>query len=323
MSPRELEKSHAPGTVDKSLVQAEREIEIGRQQELRSIEQENKADRERMINEKTSQDKLADRRDKSERSKFSDAAASGDTAVEGGEIVPPSVEAVVPEKPEVKAPVVEQPVVPVPETPSAADVRAAKEKANREAARRKKAEQEKSGLTKQEQQYRNALELEQRKLAREKDLLEKAKRDQGQPTENASGISAPVDKDAALRLSAERERRLLDQQRVAIRRDFEAGVERLYNEAVDLFKKHLYEESREDFLQVSDMIKGYKKTDYYLGQIDKVLKTAAKRAPLTVPVLAPPAETAPRIDPVLPASGDGRTKAVSQALDSFDAGPRR
>ncbi|MEI6438227.1 MAG: tetratricopeptide repeat protein [Candidatus Omnitrophota bacterium] len=78
--------------------------------------------------------------------------------------------------------------------------------------------------------------------------------------------------------AANEEKRRLEEQRAAIARDFEDGVERLYVEALDLYKKHAYEEAKEDLTQVNELIKGYKKSEQYLISIDKELSKPSRRS---------------------------------------------
>jgi TolA-binding protein len=72
-----------------------------------------------------------------------------------------------------------------------------------------------------------------------------------------------------LKQAAEQEKQYLQEQRALIRKDFEDGVERLYNEAIGLFKKKMYVQARQDFEQVDKLIKGYKKTAQYLKDTER------------------------------------------------------
>ncbi|NTV28555.1 MAG: hypothetical protein HGA80_00545, partial [Candidatus Omnitrophica bacterium] len=173
-------------------------------------------------------------------------------------------------------------------------------------------QKEKVRLEKQEAVQRKADEKKREHLMQDTNVLDKVRVEEGRKKkaqiaaiESPSGskptavavplqsgaavkpLSASDTQEASLRLSIENGKRALQQQREAIRRDFEDGVERLYTDAVDLFKKRLYEEARQEFLQVADMIQGYKKTDYYLGQISRVLKVdsqnLASQAPNPIP----------------------------------------
>ncbi len=104
-----------------------------------------------------------------------------------------------------------------------------------------------------------------------------------------------------IKQAAEEEKRQLEEQRQLIRKDFEDGVERVYSEAVVLFKKKKYSEAYEDFQQVDGLIKGYKKTADYLKDIER-------RAPSPKPTRA--------LVPVV--SSQASTQDVADALDSFD-----
>ena len=74
-----------------------------------------------------------------------------------------------------------------------------------------------------------------------------------------------------LKQAAEQEKQHLEDQRASIRKDFEDGVERFYNEAIGLFKKKMYDEAYQDFEQVDQLIKGYKKTAQYLKETERQL----------------------------------------------------
>jgi hypothetical protein len=117
-----------------------------------------------------------------------------------------------------------------------------------------------------------------------------------------------------LKQAAEEEKKTLEQQRVEIRREFEAGVAKLYNEAVDLYKKRLYPQALENFNQVNELIKGYKKTEYYVQQIDKRLTGG-----LSVPKM----QSAPSVEENVPAVPDSRNKTVNDVLDQFETGAVR
>ncbi|MBF0486074.1 MAG: hypothetical protein HQL16_06140 [Candidatus Omnitrophica bacterium] len=120
-------------------------------------------------------------------------------------------------------------------------------------------------------------------------------------------VTKVSDKAAVLKASVEEEKHLLAQQREAIRHDFEVGVERLYSDAVALFKKRQYEEAGQDFQQVNDLIPGYKKTGDYLRQINK---TTEKK---TVDVLQPPP----------PAVDQNRARSILEALDTYDTSAKK
>jgi TolA-binding protein len=79
-----------------------------------------------------------------------------------------------------------------------------------------------------------------------------------------------------LQQAAERERQQLEEQRSSIRKEFEEGVDRLYNEAIGLFKKKMYDEARQDFEQVDELIKDYKKTAQYLKETERYLSGSAR-----------------------------------------------
>ncbi|MBF0593813.1 MAG: hypothetical protein HQL22_02465 [Candidatus Omnitrophica bacterium] len=113
-----------------------------------------------------------------------------------------------------------------------------------------------------------------------------------------------------LQAAANEERRLLEEQRAAIARDFEQGVERLYVEAQALYKKRVYDEARADFEQVDELIKGYKKTAQYLKQLEK-----------EIPVVS----TNPQSIIVIPSSSksNDQQQAVSHVLDNAEAGSAR
>ena len=73
---------------------------------------------------------------------------------------------------------------------------------------------------------------------------------------------------------SEYDNRKLEDQRRAIRRDLESGVERMYQDALSLYQRDLFEQARVAFQEVNAVINGYKKTQDYLARIDLKLKTA-------------------------------------------------
>ncbi len=119
----------------------------------------------------------------------------------------------------------------------------------------------------------------------------------------SAGIPPEDPSTLLLKQTAAREKRRLEEQRTAIRKEFEEGVERFYNEAVDLYKKKNYEEALEGFAQVDGLIKGYKKTDQYLEDSRRAL---GRGRPVQVPQR-----------PLLPA-GQDRMRSVTSTLDAFD-----
>ncbi len=86
-----------------------------------------------------------------------------------------------------------------------------------------------------------------------------------------SAVSAEDPTTTILKQAATEEKRRLEEQRTAIRKEFEAGTEQLYLEGVGFFKKKLYQDARQDFEQVNGLIQGYKDTDKYLKKIDRIL----------------------------------------------------
>jgi hypothetical protein len=289
MSDRDKKKLSVSEATDQSLAVAERDLEIQRKQELRAIERENMLERGQMINEKTVLDNYANRQDNEERSRFHKAAQQMDQTA--ADIAP-------------------VPADPQPKSEAAAAVPGAKEDGDKKSVK----------PTKERLRYGKEMGQEKAKFTKEKDLFEKAQREQADSKGIRRGTS-PAASEAMLHASAEDEKRILDQQRDAIRKDFESGVEKLYVEAVDLFKKRIYEDARQDFLQVDDMIQGYKKTGYYLEQIEKMSKVGVKPA-LVVTPLPSAAPIIPQSENVSPSKDNGRAKAVSQALDSFNAASR-
>ena len=121
--------------------------------------------------------------------------------------------------------------------------------------------------------------------------------------------AAQEEKSRLLKVAADQEKRLLNQQRAAIQKDFEAGVSRLYNDAVLLFNKQLYEEAREVFLEVQGLISGYKKTDDYLKQISRKI-SGQKGSSGMSPSPASSSETI--------SAGD-RSQAMTQILDRVES----
>jgi tetratricopeptide (TPR) repeat protein len=127
----------------------------------------------------------------------------------------------------------------------------------------------------------------------------------------AAKVVSPEQERLSLKQTAEEEKKALEQQRLAIQRDFEAGVAKLYNEALDLYKKRQYPQALENFNQVNELIKGYKKTEYYIQQIDKGL---------TGGLSLPKMQSTPSVEESVPAVPDSRNKAVNDVLDKFEAG---
>ncbi len=82
----------------------------------------------------------------------------------------------------------------------------------------------------------------------------------------------------AIQDAVAREKKQLEEQRQAIRKDFEEGVDRLYQEAVDLYKKRSYDDSLQSFTEVDGLIKGYKKTGKYLKDLERLSPKAAQGA---------------------------------------------
>ncbi|MBF0123130.1 MAG: hypothetical protein HQL21_06975 [Candidatus Omnitrophica bacterium] len=121
--------------------------------------------------------------------------------------------------------------------------------------------------------------------------------------------AAQQEKARLLRVAADEEKRLLNQQRAAIRKDFEAGVNRLYNEAVGLFNKKLYEEAQELFLEVQELIPEYKKTNDFLRQISR--KIYGQKESFTVP--------SPEGVSLETVSGDQHSQSVTQILDHVES----
>jgi hypothetical protein len=117
-----------------------------------------------------------------------------------------------------------------------------------------------------------------------------------------------------LQQNAVAEKKVLEEQRMAIRRDFEDGVSKLYNEGVDLYKKRRYPQALENFVQVNELIKGYKKTDHYVEMIEKEL---SKNFP------SPRVKSVLPVQESVPAVPDSRNKAVSDVLDQFEGGAQK
>ena len=126
----------------------------------------------------------------------------------------------------------------------------------------------------------------------------------------AGAVIPPVVEKNIVQTAVDEEKRRLAEQHAAIQRDFNAGVERVYGEALELYKNKMYDEARADLIQVNDLIKGYKKTEQYLKMIDKERAKAAAAASV-VPVV-PPAS-----------SPDIHHKAVTDILDRLETTPAR
>jgi TolA-binding protein len=147
----------------------------------------------------------------------------------------------------------------------------------------------------------------------EDELMKTSEKVSAYDQEAAKAMTADQER-LTLKQAAEEEKKTLEQQRVEIRREFEAGVAKLYNEAVDLYKKRLYPQALENFNQVNELIKGYKKTEYYVQQIDKRLTGG-----LSVPKM----QSAPSVEENVPAVPDSRNKTVNDVLDQFETGAVR
>jgi TolA-binding protein len=76
--------------------------------------------------------------------------------------------------------------------------------------------------------------------------------------------------------NADRDRASLDEQRKAVRRDFEAGVRRIYDQALSSYKQRRYDEARDGFSQTQDLIPGYRDSLAYIGKIDRIVAARAK-----------------------------------------------
>ncbi len=103
------------------------------------------------------------------------------------------------------------------------------------------------------------------------------------------------------------EKSRLDTQHRAIQRDLEAGVDRLYLEAIALYKRQQYDRARVNFEQVNALIVGYKKTAQYLLQIEK------KSSPNNVTSASPNAGQSSSSIKV-----DNRQEAISNFLDKIE-----
>jgi TolA-binding protein len=113
--------------------------------------------------------------------------------------------------------------------------------------------------------------------------------------------------------AAREERRKLEEQRALIARDFEAGVGRLYTEAIGLYNKKIYDEARNDFNQVNGLIPGYKKTARYLALVEKKIRGASVIEKKTL-FRSPSAAMEYRYD---------RLQSVSHELDAISSNPVR
>ncbi len=337
-----------------------RGFQTQRQQDLREIEQANRAERERMLSDKEKLTDVADDTEDKERAKFDKLARKEKMPKEGQVILPAPVVAVPPplpekvkETPQPKPVVVKKTVVRHQEP--AIDL----EKFRRE---KKKIEHEDKRLREKDAALRKSLQREQEKavscLRAKEELLKKEEAliivpkpvvsaqpvtvDQKSEIKKetpivvkATAIAAEKDKTDLLTQAAIEERRMLAEQRSAIHKDFEAGVDRLYNDAVVLYQARQYEDAYEDFIQVNKMIKEYKKTAYYLKKINKMPKKNETRL-LLQPVVVPkskdetkkpevpkPVEEPKPVDsykPVMasPAQSAERSATVTNVLDLFD-----
>jgi hypothetical protein len=311
---------------EKSLTRAERDLEIQRVQELRTIEKENMAERTMMLGKKSAQgdnfqdQKLIERTDvKTTGTQVPSLMQRDMVNLTAGE---KAIQKEIGTKQEA-------------EQPLSMASSSKKGPALKETVYRNIVQPESGDLTKEGAEYREKLDRERIKLEREKELIGKSRNERTRQTQEPVNVKDPKTvesqikavisaKEEKLPKTVQEEQFILSQQRAAIKKDFEDGVERLYSEAIDLFKKRAYEEARENFLQVNDMIKGYRKTGYYLGQIDKVLQGNQRSSSVEAAGYIPQSvRSASQITPAASDSTSGRTQAISQALDSLDESYRR
>lgn len=333
-------------------------FEIKRKQDLREIEQANRAERQRMLADKAELLDVADKKEDKERAKF-DKLAREEKMPKEGQVLLPKKTAVMAE-PVAASVVIEEKPVPEPKTVvlKKAVVRSALPAVDLEKFRQEKNKLDRQDriLKQKDAELRKALYRDQDKAisrlkAKERSLkkeqavtvIEKKKdvpvvieasvqkRDQKAAVVAIDKTLDSVAKNntALLVESAAGEKRMLAQQRAAIRKDFETGVERLYNGAVVLYQQRQYEEAGQDLLAVDKMIKDYKKTGYYLNKISKRLprkKETLLSVPTynekgsvkdTSPVVSKPAESLKAVMAV-PALHDERSRTVNSVLDLFD-----
>ncbi|MEI8012496.1 MAG: hypothetical protein WCI27_08490, partial [Candidatus Omnitrophota bacterium] len=70
---------------------------------------------------------------------------------------------------------------------------------------------------------------------------------------------------------SDQEKRRIEEQRAIVRKEFEDGVDRFYNDAVMLYNKKRFAEALESFRQVDSLIKGYKKTAVYMENASRLV----------------------------------------------------
>ncbi len=280
------------------LIAAQRDLDIRRQQELREIERKNTQQRQEMLSKKEQGTSAAVAQDHQERVKFtqqdgpSKEPSSKDAKVLESTAQQQQAQAVRVTK-ETKLEVTDASA----ESASKEKIRTSPSKVERRMARAdavdKKERERRAQVAKQLLEIEQAEEkkrqfylnpavgkgMDQAELIRRnqqdvKQILKNVAYD-GVAVEGASqpSVAAEDPTTALLKQAASEERRLLDAQRVAIRKEFEAGTEQLYLEAIGFYKKKMYQDARQDFEQVNGLIQGYKDTDKYLKKIDRVLNS--------------------------------------------------
>ncbi len=119
-------------------------------------------------------------------------------------------------------------------------------------------------------------------------------------TDLPGGAATEDTSDVMVTQAVARQKRQLEEQRAAVRKEFEEGVDRFYNDAITLYNKKMYQEAIEDFRQVDALIKGYKKTAYYLEAARKAQTKAWQAKGVETP------------------AEDGRLKDIKVTLDVYD-----
>lgn len=278
---------------------SEEKLAVERQLLLRNIEKDNSAERIKRFKEKSSLDEKAERQTLVERNKMRRLADVQGVTMDGvKQVLAGQGDAAVEIKPmKLEGQKKFQGVSPVD--------------------RRLAATEKTSATIKQIPQDSATVSPEEVKRQAEESLLIRNKRDMEKTLKNydaaepdsSRNVRLPSPANDKIKLAVNMERLRLEEQRTMIQRDFEAGVERLYLQAVDLYKKRMYDQARASFEQINDLSKGYKKTEYYLRKLSQEHVDAPP-----VKVLVNPMPVMPSVPKV------NRQQAVSQALDMIEAG---
>ncbi len=333
---------------------SEQDREIQREQQIRTTEEENARQRRGNLEKKAAGDAQVDQKDRRERDKYIHEARQQQLPVDvkAAENREARSQAMADNASAVKLVVTDTQAESAAKAKENLVATSRKERrrldqleSNEQRSRRLKEEQDRRRMDKEEQIKRRAAEkwAEQKKAENETGMLarriekekEKFKKDTDTDVfirRNQEAVEAilkedpqvlqPVAVPVAPSAAVVEQKRLLDGQRAAIRKDFEDGVERLYAGAVEFYKKKLYDDAKADFIQVDGLIKGYKKTAQYLKDIDRVMLKPASPKELPRPVVRKPEAVMPPAPSSVPLDRE-RSRVVADVLNTFDVNAKQ